>query len=85
MKPIYFYDKGCLNCHYISLLMKKMNIYDLFDKIECDSKEGIEIKKKYNLTTAPVILILDDNHNVIKLYNNIEKPDLVNVSKFIQQ
>jgi len=75
MKFIYFYSEGCLNCHYISLLMKKMNIYSYFTSIESDSAEGIELKNKYNLKVTPVILIFNNN-NLVDKYSNIEKPEL---------
>lgn len=72
------YSKGCMNCHYISLLMKKLNIYDNIEQIEETSNIGKAFIKEYNIVSTPTLLIY--NNNVfIKKIENINKNDLIKI------
>lgn len=78
------YSKGCMNCHYISLLMKKLNIYDDIEQIEEISNIGKSYIKEFNITSTPTLLLFDDKDVFIKKIENINKSDLVKIQEYIK-
>lgn len=77
------YSKGCMNCHYISLLMKKLNIYDNIEQIEETSNIGKSYIKEFNITSTPTLLLFNDKDVFIKKIENINKSDLVKIQGYI--
>ena len=67
-----------MNCHYISLLMKKLNIYDNIEQIEETSNIGKALIKEYNIVSTPTLLIYN-NDVFIKKIENINKNDLIKI------
>lgn len=78
------YSKGCMNCHYISLLMKKLNIYDDIEQIEETSNIGKSYIKEFNITSTPTLLLFNDKYVFIKKIENINKSDLVKIQEYIK-
>lgn len=78
------YSKGCMNCHYISLLMKKLNIYDDIEQIEETSNIGKSYIKEFNITSTPTLLLFNDKDVFIKKIENINKSDLVKIQGYIK-
>lgn len=78
------YSKGCMNCHYISLLMKKLNIYDDIEQIEETSNIGKSYIKEFNITSTPTLLVFNDKDVFIKKIENINKSDLVKIQEYIK-
>lgn len=78
------YSKGCMNCHYISLLMKKLNIYDNIEQIEETSNIGKSYIKEFNITSTPTLLLFNDKDVFIKKIENINKSDLVKIQEYIK-
>lgn len=83
MDFINVYSKGCFNCHYIELLMKKLNIFDKIKQVEKDSINGINLVDKYNINSVPTLLVFNSDLLVEK-YENIEKPLLENFKRKYQ-
>lgn len=73
-----------MNCHYISLLMKKLNIYDNIEQIEETSKIGKSYIKEFNITSTPTLLLFNDKDVFIKKIENINKSDLVKIQEYIK-
>lgn len=73
-----------MNCHYISLLMKKLNIYDDIEQIEETSNIGKSYIKEFNITSTPTLLLFNDENVFIKKIENINKSDLVKIQEYIK-
>lgn len=73
-----------MNCHYISLLMKKLNIYDDIEQIEETSNTGKSYIKEFNITSTPTLLLFNDKDVFIKKIENINKSDLVKIQEYIK-
>lgn len=73
-----------MNCHYISLLMKKLNIYDDIEQIEETSNIGKSYIKEFNITSTPTLLLFNDKDVFIKKIENINKSDLVKIQEYIK-
>lgn len=73
-----------MNCHYISLLMKKLNIYDDIEQIEETSNIGKSYIKEFNITSTPTLLVFNDKDVFIKKIENINKSDLVKIQEYIK-
>lgn len=73
-----------MNCHYISLLMKKLNIYDNIEQIEETSNIGKSYIKEFNITSTPTLLLFNDKDVFIKKIENINKSDLVKIQEYIK-
>ena len=73
-----------MNCHYISLLMKKLNIYDNIEQIEETSNIGKSYIKEFNITSTPTLLLFNDEDVFIKKTENINKSDLVKIQEYIK-
>lgn len=75
MKVYYIYSAACMNCHYVSLLLKLHNIDDKIEQIEIESSKGEEFKRKYSINRVPIILVYNNDKLVIRI-DNIEKRDI---------
>lgn len=75
MKIYYIYSATCMNCHYVSLLLKLHNIDDKIEQIEIESPKGEEFKYKYSINRVPIILIYNSG-KLVRRIDNIEKRDI---------
>lgn len=75
MKIYYIYSAACMNCHYVSLLLKLHNIDDKIEQIEIESPKGEEFKRKFFINRVPIILIYNSG-KLVRRIDNIEKRDI---------
>jgi ribonucleoside-triphosphate reductase len=76
-KAILLTTKTCPNCNTAKQLLNEAGIE--YDVVFAEDPEGAEIAAKYNITSAPTLIVPDKNDEGAKLYGNVS-----NIRGYIQ-
>ena len=89
MSMVYFYASWCMPCQWMekntyqdSELADYLNQYYFPIRVNIDAPEGLQDKKKYQVTLLPTILIFDHEGNLVARYEeSMDSEKLLNLLK----
>lgn len=70
MRLLKFSRIGCAPCQVVSNLLNEKEV----EFIEVDVTDDEEVREKYDISSVPVLILLDDNENVVGRVNGLNPP-----------
>lgn len=69
MKLLKFSTPTCGQCRFVAQQLKKQGI--AYEEIDCTDDHGSLTAGHYNISHVPTVLIVDDEGNATKRFNNL--------------